>query len=149
MIEYAIDFQQITFATPKYSGFHYLQTLISPSNPHYQAMLSLVQRGTCVALGSGKQMAAQYTGDGSYNIYVGLPLPKHWGKDRSSSRSDSELRKTLLENDFADWAAELKDWIQHSEDPIHAWPLYAMPVDSLSWETIPGVTLIGDAAHVR
>lgn len=140
---------QITTATPKYSGFHYLQTSISPSNAFCQTMVAFAEHGTCVALGSGKQMAAQYTGGGSYNIYLGLPLPEHWSKDRSSSRNDAELRNTLLENDFADWAPELKDWIGHSEDPIHAWPLYAMPVESLSWQSTPGVTLIGDAAHVR
>lgn len=94
-------------------------------------------------------MAAQYTGDGSYNIYLGLALPEHWGQNRSDSRNDAELRQALFANEFEDWASELKDWIRHSEGPIHAWPLYAMPVESLSWEPTPGVTLIGDAAHVR
>lgn len=139
---------QITSATPEYSGFHYLQTTILPSNDFYPRISCQVGKGTCVAIGSRKQMAAQYTGDGSYNIYLGLQLPEHWNRGRTKTSDDSELRNTLLKNEFADWAPELQDWIKHSDGSIHAWPLYAMPLDSLCWRPVPGVTLIGDAAHV-
>ena len=133
----------VTSATPQYSGIHYLQTSISPSNPFYKEMSSKAGKGTFFAMGSGKQIAAQYTGDGSYNIYVGLPLPEHWER-----LDDAILQKNLLQNEFDGWNTNITDILAYSGGSFHAWPLYAMPVPSLSWQSVPGLTLVGDAAHV-
>ncbi|KAF5983661.1 hypothetical protein FBULB1_3692 [Fusarium bulbicola] len=35
-----------------------------------------------------------------------------------------------------------------AEGPFHAWPLYRSPASSVSWQRVPGVTLLGDAAHL-
>ena len=93
-------------------------------------------------------MALQYTGDGSYNIYLGIELPEYWSLNRGNASNDTKLRSNLLRNEFADWAPVLQDWIKHSTGQIHAWPLYAMPIDLLCWKPVRGLTLIRDAAHV-
>ena len=53
----------------------------------------------------------------------------------------------LLGGGFGDWPQVHTDLIRLSDGAFRAWPLYTMP-ESLSWQTVPGVTLIGDAAHV-
>ncbi|WP_313903524.1 FAD-dependent oxidoreductase [Rhizobium laguerreae] len=48
---------------------------------------------------------------------------------------------------FSDWHPSLVDLIARSEAPLIARPLYALPVGH-RWGRRPGLTLIGDAAHL-
>lgn len=139
----------VTSAKPQYSGLHYLTTTIKPEDPCHSAAVSLAGQGNYIALGEGKQIVALKLGDGSYHIGVGLRLPENWSSENAALLADpSALRRSLLNDHFANWPQLHTDLIKHSDGDLYAWPLYAMPIESLSWRTVPGVTLIGDAAHV-
>lgn len=88
-------------------------------------------------------------GDGSYYILVGMALPEAWATDNAALLQDpAAIRQTLLRDHLANWPQLHTDLIRYGERPFRAWPLYAMPPESLSWRSVPGVTLVGDAAHV-
>lgn len=140
--------EQITSAKPQYSGLHFLETSILSTSEYYLTISARVGTGSYMGMGSGKQIAAQRNGNGSYKIYIGLRLPEHWSKEDANLVNGPALRSKLIEEDFSDWAHDLTDCIKYSEGQFRAWPLYAMPIESLSWRSVPGVTLIGDAAHV-
>ena len=55
---------------------------------------------------------------------------------------------SLLDIEFSTWHSDLRNLIKYTAGPFHPWPLYAMPPSALNWKPVPGVTLIGDAAHV-
>ena len=102
-----------------------------------------------MAVGEGKQIAAQKLGEGSYYIAVGLRLPEHWSSENAALLKDpSALRQSLVHDYFINWPEVHTSLVKYSDGDFRAWPLYAMPTGSLSWQTVPGVTLIGDAAHV-
>ena len=139
----------MTSVKPQYSGIHYLTTAIRPDNPFYASAVSLAGKGLYIALGDEKQILVVKLGDGSYQIGVGMRLPERWSSENAALLKDSlALRQWLLRDGFADWPQAHTDMIRHSDKDFRAWPLYAMPIDSLSWLTVPGVALIGDAAHV-
>ncbi|KAF9571932.1 hypothetical protein EC968_010525 [Mortierella alpina] len=48
---------------------------------------------------------------------------------------------------YSDWGENLKDQIRKCDDDITPREIYALPVPHV-WESKPGVTLIGDAAHL-
>lgn len=140
---------KVTSAKPQYSGVHFLTTTISPMNPFHSAVVSLVGNGNYIAFGEGNQMVALKLGDGSYYIGVGMRLPENWCSENATVLKDpSALRQLLRNNYFANWPQLHTDLFEHSDEHFYAWPLYGMPTESLSWRTVPGVTLIGDAAHV-
>ncbi|KOC15363.1 hypothetical protein AFLA70_25g005581 [Aspergillus flavus AF70] len=65
----------------------------------------------------------------------------------------SKVRPLLLlsSRDFyATWAPELKALVETAEGPFRAWPLYRMEPELVGWarSVAPGVTLLGDAAHL-
>ncbi|KAK4541576.1 hypothetical protein LTR36_007873 [Oleoguttula mirabilis] len=138
----------ITSTKPRYSGMYYLTMGIKATNPFHSRLAPLIGQGTYLAMGGGKQVIGQLLGDGSFYTGVGLSsLPEDF--DAKTALADpSAFRERLLRDEFADFAEEQRDLIKHSEGEIYPWPLYEMPVDSLSWESVPGVTVIGDAAHV-
>jgi len=53
----------------------------------------------------------------------------------------------LLSDFYADWSEEHKDLIRHATD-LRAWPLYSLSTEDMGWKSVPGVTLVGDAAHL-
>ncbi|KAJ9605086.1 hypothetical protein H2200_010476 [Cladophialophora chaetospira] len=139
----------VTTAKPQYYGIHYLSALIQPENPFHTAAASLAGKGLYMALGDEKQILVVKLGTGSYQVSVGLRLPENWTSENAALLKDSSaLRQTLLRDSFTDWPQSLMDVIRHSEGDFRTWPLYSMPAESLSWQTVPGVALVGDAAHL-
>ncbi|KAI0908325.1 hypothetical protein F4824DRAFT_478089 [Ustulina deusta] len=56
------------------------------------------------------------------------------------------MREMLVERHFGDWYPEAKRMLVMTEEPVLR-PLYMLPV-GLTWEFRPGVTLVGDSAHL-
>lgn len=88
-------------------------------------------------------------GDGSYTVYAGLRLPENWAKDEAELFKSPRLREHLVRTEYASWSSEISDFLTFSDDgPLYCWQLYTLQTESLDWKAVPGVTLIGDAAHL-
>ncbi|KAL7944067.1 FAD/NAD(P)-binding domain-containing protein [Trichoderma barbatum] len=143
----------LTSAKPQYSGKHYLEAKISNSNPFHPTIAEKVGSGNLIAMGEAKQVSAQAQGDGSYRIYLGLTVAEDFATNGpvEISKADGETaRSHFITNAdfFGTWGSPLKDIIVNSEGAFRPWPLYHLPSDALSWISVPGITVIGDAAHV-
>ena len=106
--------------------------------------------GSMIILGPHCNLFNQMQGDGSYRIDVGIKGPEDLLTNGSIDFSDTEAaKKYFLQKDiFGSYTAEFQDIVRSCEGPFRPWPLYFYPPEALSWKTQPGVTLIGDAAHV-
>ncbi|PTB75140.1 FAD/NAD(P)-binding domain-containing protein [Trichoderma longibrachiatum ATCC 18648] len=143
----------LTQAKPQYSGKHYLEAKISNSNPFHPTLAALVGRGNLIAMGDEKQVSAQRQGDGSYRVYLGVTVAEDFATNGpvDLAEGDGEAARGFFVTNadfFGTWGSSLKDIITYSEGAFRAWPLYHMPSFALSWASVPGVTVIGDAAHV-
>jgi 2-polyprenyl-6-methoxyphenol hydroxylase-like FAD-dependent oxidoreductase len=86
---------------------------------------------------------------GGKHIHLGAMLraPEDWTAAIGVDWSDAPAaRKTSL-GEFSDWSAELTNLIRNCDDAIIPRPIYAL-LTNHSWARRPGVTLLGDAAHV-
>ncbi|TGJ82151.1 hypothetical protein E0Z10_g6622, partial [Xylaria hypoxylon] len=144
----------ITSAKPTYSGKTYIEGRFSHSNPQYAAALEMVGPGNSAAIGAGRVLVVQQMSDRTYRMYAGIEEP-----DTSRTRAGGDLDFTtevekpraVLLSLFADWAPHLRAFIEHAEGPWRVWPLYSFTADAFegsAWTRAPGVTLLGDAAHV-
>ncbi|KAM0210120.1 hypothetical protein ACHAPA_009734 [Fusarium lateritium] len=140
----------LTAAKPEYSGKVFIEGSISLDNPSYSAAVSQAGPGNMLAMGQYKILAAQQLADRSYRFYMGMDAPEHLYQKPLSIADTEDIRRKFLSSPefFATWAPELRQYLANAEGPFHAWPLYRLPVSSLSWERVPGVTLLGDAAHL-
>jgi 2-polyprenyl-6-methoxyphenol hydroxylase-like FAD-dependent oxidoreductase len=76
---------------------------------------------------------------------VELNKPKDWID--SIDFSDPVTALASVAEEYAGWTPELTALITDSEtDPVPR-PIHALPVEH-SWARVPGVTLLGDAAHL-
>lgn len=108
--------------------------------------------GSSIAMGNHAMIfTARQGGDGHYRIDVGIPAPADLAArtDLVDLTSPDAVKAFLLRPTyFGGYAPELQDIIRHCEGGFYPWVLYYMPPERLNWDTCPGVTLIGDAAHV-
>ncbi|TQN64643.1 Monooxygenase asqM [Colletotrichum shisoi] len=140
----------LTSAKPEYSGKIFIEGRITHGNPSYAAALELVGPGNMGAWGHGRALMVQQVADRSYRVYMGLEGPENLTSTVLDMADTEATRHKLLSSPefFGNHAPELLQFIAEAEGPFRPWPLYRMPVSSLSWAHVPGVALLGDAAHV-
>ncbi|RKK22132.1 hypothetical protein BFJ66_g10222 [Fusarium oxysporum f. sp. cepae] len=140
----------LTSAKPEYSGKVFIEGSISHNNPSYTAALEHAGPGNMLAMGQHKIMAVQQLADCSYRFYMGMDAPEEHYRRPLGHEDTEDIRQKFLSSPefFANWAPNLKEYLANAEGPFHAWPLYRLPVSSVSWKRVPGLTLLGDAAHL-
>lgn len=113
-------------------------------------MHELCKMGSMIAMGNGVHMFNSRQGDGHYRVDIGIPAPEDFATNGEVDLTDVEaIKKFLMSDDlYGPFAPVLKDMILLSEGDFRPWLLCHFPTERLNWTTAPGVTLIGDAAHV-
>jgi 2-polyprenyl-6-methoxyphenol hydroxylase-like FAD-dependent oxidoreductase len=77
-------------------------------------------------------------------VYAQFRAPLDW--HANLDLADVEAVRSSLLDLFDGWAAPVLGLLRHGTAFVHR-PLYVLPVDH-SWAHVPGVTLLGDAAHL-
>jgi len=132
-------------AKPAYVGTSFIETYLFDSDNRYKASAQAVGGCTLMALAPGKGILAHRETEGALHTYVALNKPEDWiaGIDFS----DKAAALARIADEFDGWAPALTDLITRSEtDPVPR-PIHALPIEH-RWARVPGVTLIGDAAHL-
>ncbi len=132
-------------ASPEYVGISYIELHVTDAPATLPASAALVGTGSLFALSDNKSLG----GHGGRDLHLGAQLraAEDWLETRGVDWSDPAAARTALLAEFADWTPTLTDLIRHCDDEIVARRIYALPTGH-SWPRIPGVTLVGDAAHL-
>ncbi|KAJ5756021.1 hypothetical protein N7533_005564 [Penicillium manginii] len=131
---------------PNYAGLIGYHWKIPDAKNLAPGCYKLVNRGSVFSYSDGRAIMGQQLGDGSLNVYTYTPWSVDWKEDAPFDLHDTEAIRNALLEEFHEWDPELLSLIRHGQDP-NLRPLYMLPV-GWSWENCPGVTLVGDAAHV-
>lgn len=138
--------KHISDQMPEYSGLTGFTWKIPNAKKTAPGCYKLVNRGSLFSYSDGRAIFCQQLGDGSLNLYTVAPWSEEWQANLPFDIHDTEMvRDTVLE-EFHDWDPELLSFVHHAKEPVLR-PLFMLPV-GWSWENRPGVTIIGDAAHV-
>jgi 2-polyprenyl-6-methoxyphenol hydroxylase-like FAD-dependent oxidoreductase len=132
-------------AEPSYCGVTVVELQLTATNPHYEAAAAVVGTGSLFALSDGKGMLGH--GGDSIWIGAGVAVPQDWAQTSGIEWADTAAARAALLREFADWIPALTDLIRFCDDGILPRPIFALPVEH-SWARTPGVTLLGDAAHL-
>jgi len=132
-------------AKPAYVGTAFIETFLFECETRHKASVDAVGNGTMMALAPGKGIMAHREGDATLHAYVALNKPEDWISSIDFSDPVATLARVAAE--FDGWAPQLKALLTATEiDPLLR-PVYALPIEH-RWDRVPGVTLIGDAAHL-
>ncbi|WP_406131163.1 FAD-dependent oxidoreductase [Streptomyces sp. NBC_00989] len=132
-------------AAPEYTGKSYVETYLYDADTRHPATAKAVGGGSLFALAPGKGIQAHRENGGTLHTYVALSRPQDWFAGIDFTDSATAAKRTARE--FDGWAPELTALITDSDTPLVLRPLYALPIQH-RWDRVPGVTLLGDAAHL-
>jgi 2-polyprenyl-6-methoxyphenol hydroxylase-like FAD-dependent oxidoreductase len=135
----------VSDATPEYVGTSFIETYLFDADARHPASAKAVGAGAMLALAFGKGIQAHREANGVLHTYVALTRPLDWitGIDFANAKE----AKARVAAEFDGWASELTALITDGEtDPILR-RIHALP-SGHRWNRVPGVTLLGDAAHL-
>ncbi|MCZ9340991.1 FAD-dependent monooxygenase, partial [Streptomyces sp. TRM76130] len=91
-------------------------------------------------------LLAHREGGGTLHTYAQLKKARDWFTDFDAT--DAAALTARVVKEFDGWAPALTDLITGSITPPALRPIFTLPAGH-RWDRVPGVTLLGDAAHLR
>ncbi len=136
----------LSAAKPGYSGVSFVEGHVPDADNLCPQSARIVGNGSMFALSEEKGFIAHRHADGSITVYTALSVPEGWLSSGDIDFTDPDQAKKTLLDIFDGWNEQLRGLIADSQTLIPR-PIYALPVGH-RWDRIPGVTLLGDAAHL-
>ena len=135
--------------SPMYSGAGGIELNIADAEKRHPDLHKLVNRGSLFAYSDHKCILPQQKSDGSIAIHAWRKRPdENWKKTCGFDVSNPQEVKKALLHDYEGWAEPLVKLIKVADnDSIWAISTFELPIGH-KWDHRPGVTLIGDAAHL-
>ncbi|WP_199191241.1 FAD-dependent oxidoreductase [Amycolatopsis sp. CA-126428] len=134
----------VSAAKPAYTGISFAETDLFDADTRHPRSAAIIGGGFFMALGNERGMLAHRETDGSLHIYTALKTDEGWLD--TVEFTDPAAAKAAVLAHFADWDEGLRGLVDDA-DTITPRRIHALPVGH-RWDRVPGVTLLGDAAHV-
>jgi 2-polyprenyl-6-methoxyphenol hydroxylase-like FAD-dependent oxidoreductase len=132
-------------ATPGYCGVSFVESDLHDAAVRHRATAELVGGGMMFALADGRGFLTHAEGDGSVHAYAAFSVPADWLG--AVDFGDTDAAKAALLAHFEGWDDRLRALIADADGPLVPRAIHALPIGH-AWKRVPGVTLLGDAAHL-
>ena len=138
----------LTKEKPFFSGVGGYNLIIPDAGRKYPDLDILVNKGSLFAFSDRKGIMGQWMGDGSIYVSIWCLQDENWMHNVLFDVWDGKAVKRALMEEFQHWDPRLLKMIQVADDDmVTPRSLFMLPV-GMRWETRPGITMLGDAAHL-
>jgi 2-polyprenyl-6-methoxyphenol hydroxylase-like FAD-dependent oxidoreductase len=138
----------LTDAGPAHTGQHVVELGIPDIDHTHPDLAAMVGRGNYWVLGNRQSLSAQRNGDGRVRVYLSFyNTAEDWLAISGIPFEDPAAARVRLIDLFTGWDSRFTALIAACDDTIRPWSITTLPV-GLTWPSTPGVTLLGDAAHL-
>jgi 2-polyprenyl-6-methoxyphenol hydroxylase-like FAD-dependent oxidoreductase len=134
-------------AQPKYTGVLFLEFGIDDVDARYPDTAKMAGRGLTFALGDSKALGAHRDANAHIGGYAGLRVAEDWFEVNGLDAMTDETVRSRVAQEYVGWSEELLRWIYRSDGRMVPRGIYELP-HGHRWDHQPGITLLGDAAHV-
>ena len=135
----------LSTAIPKYTGTGCVETYLFEADTRHQASAKAVGGGMMSAAASGKAIMVHRERGDTLHTYAMLTRTREWFA--TVDFTDASLSTERIATEFDGWTPELTALITDSDTAPVLRLFHALPTGH-RWKRVPGVTLLGDAAHV-
>ncbi|MEU2221601.1 NAD(P)/FAD-dependent oxidoreductase [Streptomyces sp. NPDC018347] len=135
----------VSAARPAYTGVSFVEADLTEADARHPASAEVVGAGMLFALGAGRGFLGHREPDGSLHVYTAVSAPEEWldGIDFT----DTDAAKEAVLKEFDGWDARLRALVADADGELVPRRIHALPAGH-RWDRVPGVTLLGDAAHL-
>ncbi|WP_405526769.1 FAD-dependent oxidoreductase [Streptomyces avidinii] len=135
----------LTPAAPEYAGTSFVETYLFDADTRHPAAAKAVGGGMLIAPAPGRDIFAHRESGDTLHTYVALTRPQEWFA--AIDFADPAAATARIAREFDGRAPELTALITDGDTAPVLRPQYALPTGH-RWDRVPGVTLLGDAAHL-
>ncbi|KAJ9611391.1 hypothetical protein H2200_004575 [Cladophialophora chaetospira] len=138
----------VTDQRPYYSGITGVELWATEFDTKHQWLSEFIGAGQCFMFDEGRAILCQKLGNNSIRVYAGVRQPEDWVETCGIDWTQpEEARGKLVGQYFSDCADDLKRAVLDASENLVPRKMWMLPV-GYRWKSTPGVTLLGDAAHV-
>lgn len=130
---------------PAYVGTAFVELRFFDGANRHKASAEAIGSGTLMGVEPGKGILAHRFADATLQSYVALNKSKAWIEALDFNEPAAALQRLAAE--FEGWAPQLRALVTDGDTAPIVRLIHALPVDH-RWDRVPGVTLVGDAAHL-
>ncbi|MGW3969999.1 FAD-dependent oxidoreductase [Streptomyces ardesiacus] len=135
----------VSDAKPAYTGISFVETDLHEPDVRHPGPAAMIGGGFFICLGEQRGFLAHRETDGSLHVYTALKSDE--GYLDTIDFTDTDAAKAAVLAHFEGWHKDLRALVGDADGALVPRKIHALPVGH-RWERTPGVTLLGDAAHV-
>lgn len=138
----------ITDINPIYSDITIIEGNVYNAAKNAPKMWELTNggNGSVMILGDNQSLSMNTKADGTLSFYSGNKYPENWVADSGIDFRDKKAVEVWFKEQFGAWHPMYQELLQSDEVSIVPRPMYHFPFDQ-TWESLPNLTMLGDAAH--
>jgi 2-polyprenyl-6-methoxyphenol hydroxylase-like FAD-dependent oxidoreductase len=137
----------ITGIKPFYSGVTMLEGIIYNAKENAPNINALIKGGKIMAFGNQKNLLMGQKGNGDIGFYASLKAEENWWATNGLDYTDRAQMLAWFKSEYAEWSSSWQELFENTGAPFIPRPIYCMPLNQ-TWDALPNLTMIGDAAHV-
>lgn len=137
----------ITDIKPFYSGITMLEGTIYESEKTAPHIHSVLNGGKIMAFGDTKNILMGQKADDALGFYASFKTDEQWAAKSGLDYTDPTQILEWFKKQYPEWSSIWYELFENVSVPFIPRPIYSIPLDQI-WESLPNVTIIGDAAHV-
>ncbi len=137
----------ITNSKAFYSGITMLEGNVPNAKEAAPHIYALTNGGKIMAFGNTKDILLGQKGNGDITFYASFKVAEAWAANNGLDYTDNGQMLEWFKKEYAGWSPVWYELFQNAATLFTPRPIYCMPLDQ-TWEALPNVTMLGDAAHV-
>lgn len=139
--------QQLTAVQPIYTGVTMIAANIRRELWRGSKISDVLGEGSVMFAGGDKTIFVQRCAHDLILLYYSMAVPRHWPRGEGFGLEDTASVIASVRDTYSDWSPDVLEMLTQVQDGFQLWPTSVMPPD-YGWPTRPGLTMLGDAAHV-
>ena len=136
----------LTAIAPLYSGVTIVEGNIYNASINAPRLWELVKGGKIFAFGDEQSLILSAKGEGSLSFYTGCKVGENWLLESGIDFNKKDEVFGWFKEAFGSWSEVWQELFASDEIALIPRPQYHFPLDQ-HWESLPNLTMLGDAAH--
>ncbi len=130
-----------------YSGVTMLEGNIYDAEKAAPHMNHFLNGGKIMAFGNSKDLFVGQKGGGDIGFGASFKTEENWAAGSGLDFTDRSQILSWFKTEYSGWSPVWYELFESAATPFVARPINCAPLDQ-TWEALPNLTMLGDAAHV-
>ena len=137
----------ITDIKPFYSGITMLEGNVYEAEKYVPNISAILRGGKIMAFGNEKDILMGQKANGEIGFYASFKTEENWTTKSGLNFSNKAQILEWFKTTYSEWSNVWQELFENAMMPFIPRPINCMPLNQ-TWEALPNVTILGDAAHL-